>query len=373
MQSTMKRITTALLVGMLMFGGIGFSPLNTQASNTSIIVQVDGVRVHFPDQQPVIVDGRILVPLRAAMEAIGFYVEWDDAIDSAILTKPHPQANDHQLQLMIPMRNITSQSFFATTAGSYQHLHGNIYTRANKIDASPMSITTTEVPPQNINGRVMVPLRVIAEIAGMEPQWNESTRTANIFTTSTPAPTSQTPQLPAPTPIPQTAPTSPLISTWSIASSQITLPNRRLTATERQEWIDEFNNMGGATDFEIEIIRLINEIRVEHNLTQVQKNNILSKATRFYVQTKANLNLSLSHTAGPYGGSAGTVSAFGGSWNAANGAFGTTTPQATVDMWMGSPGHRANILNPTIRTIGIGAYQTEQGRNFVYMLASNAY
>ncbi|MCA1689917.1 MAG: CAP domain-containing protein, partial [Actinobacteria bacterium] len=30
------------------------------------------------------------------------------------------------------------------------------------------------------------------------------------------------------------------------------------------------------------------------------------------------------------------------------------TPAATVKMWMGSPGHRANILDPAFRDTGIG-------------------
>jgi uncharacterized protein YkwD len=31
------------------------------------------------------------------------------------------------------------------------------------------------------------------------------------------------------------------------------------------------------------------------------------------------------------------------------------TPRQVVDLWMTSPGHRANILNPDLREIGVGA------------------
>ena len=39
---------------------------------------------------------------------------------------------------------------------------------------------------------------------------------------------------------------------------------------------------------------------------------------------------------------------------AENIARGATTAEVVVDMWMNSPGHRANILNCDLRTIGVG-------------------
>lgn len=41
---------------------------------------------------------------------------------------------------------------------------------------------------------------------------------------------------------------------------------------------------------------------------------------------------------------------------AENIAVGYATPHAVVDAWMGSPGHRANILNCTLHEIGVGYY-----------------
>ncbi|MGJ3246388.1 MAG: CAP domain-containing protein [Elainellaceae cyanobacterium] len=41
---------------------------------------------------------------------------------------------------------------------------------------------------------------------------------------------------------------------------------------------------------------------------------------------------------------------------AENVAAGYSTPDATVEGWMNSPGHRANILNPDLKEIGIGYY-----------------
>jgi uncharacterized protein YkwD len=40
--------------------------------------------------------------------------------------------------------------------------------------------------------------------------------------------------------------------------------------------------------------------------------------------------------------------------NLAWGSHGSSAPQAITTMWMNSPGHRANILSPSFREVGIG-------------------
>ena len=41
-----------------------------------ISVTINGEQVVFENQQPVIVDGRTLVPVRGVFEALGFEVDW---------------------------------------------------------------------------------------------------------------------------------------------------------------------------------------------------------------------------------------------------------------------------------------------------------
>lgn len=45
-----------------------------------------------------------------------------------------------------------------------------------------------------------------------------------------------------------------------------------------------------------------------------------------------------------------------------NVAFGNVTPEGLVQMWMASPGHRANILNASFTHLGVGAVTTSTGR-----------
>ena len=42
-------------------------------------------------------------------------------------------------------------------------------------------------------------------------------------------------------------------------------------------------------------------------------------------------------------------------------AAGNATAAATVEQWMNSPGHRANIMNPDFTHIGVGYIQTNGG------------
>ncbi|MDT7538937.1 MAG: hypothetical protein QOI82_2522 [Actinomycetota bacterium] len=43
-------------------------------------------------------------------------------------------------------------------------------------------------------------------------------------------------------------------------------------------------------------------------------------------------------------------------------AYGNVTADQMMSMWMNSPGHRANILNPAFTRIGVGAVRTTSGR-----------
>jgi len=153
----------------------------------------------------------------------------------------------------------------------------------------------------------------------------------------------------------------------SLPRSNIMLPNRQLTLVERADWISEYWAMGGPSDFELLTIEQTNEVRTFLGLIPVQLDPSHMMAARFYAQTMANLNVALSHTAGPYGGSAGVGTVFGvpGSWRNGAGAFGT--PEGLVVAWMNSPGHCRNLLQPGVRYIGTGSHAPAPGGGFHYM------
>lgn len=109
------------------------------------------------------------------------------------------------------------------------------------------------------------------------------------------------------------------------------------------------------SSFESEVIRLVNEIRVENGLKPLTANWELSRVARYKSQDMVD-NRYFSHTSPTYGTPFQMIRAFGLSFRTAgeNIAYGQRTPQAVVNAWMNSSGHRANILNSSYTQIGVG-------------------
>ncbi|MBP3654229.1 MAG: SafA/ExsA family spore coat assembly protein [Oscillospiraceae bacterium] len=107
--------------------------------------------------------------------------------------------------------------------------------------------------------------------------------------------------------------------------------------------------------FENEVVRLVNEIRVENGLKALTANWELSRVARIKSQDMVD-NRYFSHTSPVYGSPFQMIKAFGLTYRTAgeNIAYGQRTPQAVVNGWMDSSGHRANILNASYTQIGVG-------------------
>lgn len=107
--------------------------------------------------------------------------------------------------------------------------------------------------------------------------------------------------------------------------------------------------------FEKEVVRLVNEQRVQNGLKPLKENWELSRVARYKSQDMVD-NRYFSHTSPTYGSPFQMIKDFGLSFRTAgeNIAYGQRTPQAVVNAWMNSSGHRANILNPSYTQIGVG-------------------
>ena len=146
-----RQVFSMLMVLVLIVSLVPVIALHVTAQSTDIRVTIDGVEVNFPDQRPVIVDNRTLVPVRGVFEVLGFEVEWDNSIRTAILTR-----HDHKLH--IPIDSHT----FATNG----------------------VLRALDVPAQLINDRTMLPLRFPLESIGYSLDWDGNTRTVIITTSS---------------------------------------------------------------------------------------------------------------------------------------------------------------------------------------------
>ena len=107
--------------------------------------------------------------------------------------------------------------------------------------------------------------------------------------------------------------------------------------------------------YEQEVIRLVNEIRAENGLPALTYNWELSRVARYKSQDMKD-NRYFSHTSPVYGSPFEMMRSFGIAYRSAgeNIARGYATPQAVVNGWMNSSGHRANILNAFFTQIGVG-------------------
>lgn len=109
------------------------------------------------------------------------------------------------------------------------------------------------------------------------------------------------------------------------------------------------------TNYENEVVRLVNSERAKNGLSPLTQDWELSRVARFKSQDMKD-NSYFSHTSPIYGSPFDMIKNFGISYRTAgeNIARGQATPQAVVNAWMNSSGHRANILNKSYKKIGVG-------------------
>ena len=114
----------------------------------NVKVTIDGEYVEF-DQQPVITEGRTLVPLRKIFEKLGAVVEYDQQTSTI-----HASKSGIELSMTIGDSNYI--------------VNNNQY--------------TMDVAPQIINDRTLVPVRVVSESMNCNVNWDENKRTVIITT-----------------------------------------------------------------------------------------------------------------------------------------------------------------------------------------------
>ncbi|MHB1006931.1 MAG: CAP domain-containing protein [Chloroflexota bacterium] len=120
------------------------------------------------------------------------------------------------------------------------------------------------------------------------------------------------------------------------------------------------NAVDELTALEDEVIRLVNEERIKNGVAPVRKSPVLTQITRSHSQDML-VNDFVSHKGSNGFSSAERALAAGYApygWGKAyvgeNIAAGLHTPADAVRGWLNSPTHRANLLRPEYREIGVG-------------------
>lgn len=119
--------------------------------------------------------------------------------------------------------------------------------------------------------------------------------------------------------------------------------------------IPDSNTAEGISAYESKVIELVNEIRVQNGLNQLQADAELCRIARIKSQDMKDKEY-FSHTSPTYGSPFDMMKQFGITYRTAgeNIAMGQQTPEIVVNAWMNSEGHRANILNSSYTKIGVG-------------------
>lgn len=115
--------------------------------------------------------------------------------------------------------------------------------------------------------------------------------------------------------------------------------------------------------FAEQVVELVNQERTKAGLNAVTLDKSIASAA--LVRAK-EIETSFSHTR-PNGSKFSTaLTEQGVTFKGAgeNIAWGQKSPEAVMQAWMNSEGHRANILNKNFTKIGVGYYQNASGRNF---------
>lgn len=139
----MKRIAWVLIIAVVLATSCAY------AEQMDIRVLLNGNDVEY-DVKPFVENQTVLVPIRKTFESLGMTVNWDDETKTA----------------------------FAFGNGTAIIL---------KLDSKEAVVMDQKVellaPPRAVEGRLLVPLRFIAESLGAEVKWEQETKTVRIETT----------------------------------------------------------------------------------------------------------------------------------------------------------------------------------------------
>ena len=111
-----------------------------------------------------------------------------------------------------------------------------------------------------------------------------------------------------------------------------------------------------------QVVALVNKERASAGCDPLTEDAQLEKAAQAHSDDMAARNF-FDHV-NPDGADPGQrITAAGYKWSTygENIAQGQQTPEAVMDSWMNSPGHRANILNCAFKDIGVGIHKGSGG------------
>nr|QGT51249.1 hypothetical protein Firmicute1046_3250 [uncultured Firmicutes bacterium] len=140
----MKRILAVSLTIVMAFSTMMFT---VAAQEEAVSVTVNGKQVVFPDEQPYMQNGRVMVPVRFVSEELGAEVAWFEETKTVTVMDETSAA-----ALTVDVAEVTANN----------------------------QTLTLDVSPVSRNNRTYVPLRFVSEALGAQVDWEQGSNTVSI-------------------------------------------------------------------------------------------------------------------------------------------------------------------------------------------------
>ena len=147
-----KRLSALVILATLIAATVTFC--GTAAASDEIAVYYNNQKVAFPDQQPVLVDDRVLVPVRLIqyiLKDTNDKVTWVPEREKVVISGDAGAAFNHafsfSIELTVGSKDVAVKDFKGTRTD------------------------TLDVPPTMMGGRVMVPLRYLCQLINYNISW----------------------------------------------------------------------------------------------------------------------------------------------------------------------------------------------------------
>ncbi len=151
--------------------------------------------------------------------------------------------------------------------------------------------------------------------------------------------------------------TTNITITTTTTTTSTTTPSTTTTTTTTVKAVQHY-----LSDYEQQVIELVNQERAKEQLSPLQPDASLAEAARVRAKEIAS---AWGHDR-PNGTSFSSTIKRSYCIACENIAAGQRTPESVVKGWMNSPGHRKNIMNPKLTHIGVGCYYDSESKYKYY-------
>ncbi len=352
MVEKIKKILCTTLATVTMISGIGLSSQVVQAKEP-IKVMVNGEYVVF-DEQPILENGSVFVPMRAIFEALDFEVRWDNQFQLVL-------ADDIEDYYLVSVRLYSGNKMdigYTEYTKAETYITNHTTNRNSKDFSTNFTNKVTLNPPyQSINGRILVPVRAIGEGSGATVKWDGATQTVIIDSSDKVITNISTGESFDVNNAKSRVESYFGDSSQSSGNSQGTTQPTVTEKTE-EELTAEYFGTGQATleEHQAEVLRLINIERENAGVPPLEADPLLMEIAQLKAEEMETLGY-FDHNSPNYGTPQKFAEHYG--YNGKIGenilrGTGVYTPSAAVGMLMQSESHRENILNPNYKYIGVG-------------------